>query len=187
MPTLLPPPGALTLLKHTMFSNIITNNEPLDCISLELFEDKFPKIAEKFCSLSTGEKYYKDSCFNIILGLMCQGGDSPCHNSISCSKSMYRELDDENFTLKNMGPRILSMANAGLNTNSSQFWICIAKTEWLGGLWQAEWDISGSILGLGIAKPAISPHPLLKKLWLVFYLNHQIISFVAQESTPSPP
>lgn len=56
---------------------------------------------------------------------------------------MYRELDDENFTLKNMGPGILSMANAGLNISSFQVLIGIdpdffSKTEWLGGLWQAE-------------------------------------------------
>uniref|UniRef100_A0A2K5MM58 Peptidyl-prolyl cis-trans isomerase n=1 Tax=Cercocebus atys TaxID=9531 RepID=A0A2K5MM58_CERAT len=90
-----------------------------------LFADKFPKTAENFRALSIGEKGfgYKGSCFHrIIPGFMCQGGDFTRHN-------------DENFILKHTGPgpNILSMANAGPNTNGSQVFICTAKTEWLDG------------------------------------------------------
>ena len=123
-----------------VFFDVEIGGQEAGRVVFELRSDVAPKTAENFRQLCTGEAgvgqsgkplHFKGSAFHrIINNFMCQGGDFTAGNGTGGESIYGAKFADEDFSLPHVGKGILSMANAGPNTNGSQFFLCTVKTDW---------------------------------------------------------
>lgn len=124
------------LVTEKVFFDITIGNEPVGTVVLGVLGDVAEKTARNFVELASnknGYGYIGTKFHRVIKDFMIQGGDYVNGDGTGVGSIYGKYFDDENFTLKHLGPGWLSMANAGKNTNGCQFFITLIATPWLDG------------------------------------------------------
>ena len=127
-----------------LFMNIEIGSKPVGTIIFRMFNNVCPKTCKNFIKLccktagfskTTGKALcYKGSTIHkVIPGFIIQGGDFTCNNGTGGESIYETKFEDENFKISHDKPGLLTMANSGPNSNTSQFIITCQPCKWLDG------------------------------------------------------
>ncbi|KAI9511513.1 allergen [Russula earlei] len=122
--------------KPDVFFEISIDGRNVGRIVFQLYDDITPVTARNFRELATGQHgfgYAGSSIHRIIPDFMIQGGDITARDGTGGRSAFGHPFRDENFTVRHDKPGLLSMANRGPDTNSSQYFITTAPSPWCDG------------------------------------------------------
>ena len=129
-------------ITNRVFMDVSIDGQPAGRIVIGLYNKTVPRTCENFrhlllCDMGIGKETQMPLCYDnvpfhrVINGFMNQGGDFE-HGDGTGGESIYGgAFDDEGFEIKHDGPGVVAMANAGPNTNGSQFYITVEPCPWL--------------------------------------------------------